>query len=262
MKTTTGLKVDLPVWDIFKEAMMLLWQKRMQVVPFFVPAILLLAFVDWLAERYFADAQGANLILAVVSLLLSVLLATACHQFTLIPESERKVNQVLRLFGRNEMRYLLRAIVIGLIAGGVFFVVLLLALWVLNTGSNAAAQEISASAVAAGLLASIPALYIWGRLSITLPEIALGKDSTLKRAWQLSKGNSSKVVLAVIVIPLMIMLPFFLLFFTDNSLLVYLASVGMYLTSLVSLVALSLAYRFLQEFYDASSSDSSDPWSA
>ena len=48
MKSPLGLNTELPVGDMISEAVNLLWQKRQQVLAMFLPAILLLAFVDWI----------------------------------------------------------------------------------------------------------------------------------------------------------------------------------------------------------------------
>ena len=95
-------------------------------------------------------------------------------------------------------------------------------------------------------------LYFGSRLSITLPEMALGQKSSLGRAWQMSRGNGSKLVLVVFIVPVMMTMPFILLMFGNDTpgLLSYLAAFGTYITTLISLVMLSLSYRFLLEFYE------------
>ncbi|MDO6805459.1 hypothetical protein Q4595_23605, partial [Wenyingzhuangia sp. 1_MG-2023] len=55
-------------------------------------------------------------------------------------------------------------------------------------------------------------------------------------------------VMVVWIAPLLISGPFLLLFLLDNTLLNYLAAFGSYVTSLISLVMMSLSYRFLTSF--------------
>lgn len=242
MKSPIGLSADLPVLDITREALLLLWQKRVAVVRMFLPAMILLALVDWASSDLLGeDNQSARLIFVAVSLILGVLFATACHRFTLLPQEQWDAN-ALHSFGRDEGRYLLRAIVIGVVAALVFFLIMLgLMLWA------GQAQELVPLAAVAGAL---PALYIWARLSLTLPELALGRNSPLKRSWAMSEGNGSRLVLVVIILPVLMMLPFFALYTFDSAILNYLAAFGSYITSLISLVMLSLSYRFLLEFYE------------
>ena len=83
---------------------------------------------------------------------------------------------------------------------------------------------------------------------MTLPELAIGRRTSLKRAWAMSRGNGSRLVLVVIVLPLLLTAPFLLLYWFDLLLLNYLAALGVYASTLISLVMLSLAYRFLLEF--------------
>ncbi|QQD21865.1 hypothetical protein GJQ54_08880 [Oceanospirillaceae bacterium ASx5O] len=242
MKSPLGLQAELPVTDLAREAVQLLWYKRTQVVRMFMPVIALLALIDWLGGLYL-DNQRPLLqgILLLASVGLSVLFATACHGFTLLP-AEQQQARVLHGWGRLEFRYFIRAMQIGLIAGVVFGVAMFGLMLVLGGQGD--------SAIAAAMLALLPAVYLWGRLSVTLPELAIGRRTSLKRAWAMSRGNGSRLVLVVIVLPLLLTAPFLLLYWFDHLLLNYLAALGVYASTLISLVMLSLAYRFLLEFYE------------
>lgn len=242
MKTPIGLTAKLPVLDLFKESMQLLWQKRNQVLKMFLPIVVLMAFIDWAAESFFnTDDLTIKIIFALVSTMFSVLFATAAHQFTLLPEQQRNYSQAIRIWGQNELRYLLRALQIGIIVS-VFLMLIIFSIMLAND------NPILAFFV--GLVIVAGALYIWGRLSIILPEAALGKPTSLKRAWGLSEGNGVGLCLVVVIIPMLIMSPFFALFLVDSPLFNYVAALGVYVTTLISLVALSLSYRFLASFYD------------
>lgn len=249
MKSSLGLKAELAVVDIIKEAIGLLWIKRIDVVRMFLPAMLLLAAVDSASQYFFPQNSEAEvaifhpeqLLFVLVSAILSILLATACHRFTLLPREQWNTN-ALHGFGRAEMRYLLRLMQIGVLCCVVLFAVMLpLTALVGDQG-----------AIAAGVIAVMVMLYVWSRLSITLPEVALGQKSTLTRAWQLSRGNGSRLVVVVIVAPVAMTFPFLVLMFTDSEVgvLSYLAAFGTYITTLISLVMLSLSYQFLLDFYD------------
>lgn len=254
MKTRSGLMAQLPVWDVFKESMQLLWQKRQQVVVVFFPALVLLAALDWYTNTQLTDQNGRALLFALVSTLISVLLATTCHQFTLRPQ--HGTPSMLRFYGRNEWRYILRLLQIALIAGLVFFVLMMTLMLLLNSLSHT--QNAFAQPQMAGIgfvVAAIPALYLWGRLSVTLPELALGQSSSLKHAWRLSEGNGGKLALVVVIIPVLSMAPFFALLWVNNTALQFVGSFGTYVTTLISIVALSLSYQFLNEFYRETHSD-------
>lgn len=242
MKSPLGLQAELPVLDLAREALQLLWHKRAQVWRMFMPVIVLLALIDWLGGLYL-DNQRPLLqgILLLASVGLSVLFATACHGFTLLPPEQQQA-RVLHGWGRLEFRYFIRALQIGLIAGVVFGIAMFGFMLVLGGQGEAA--------IAAAVLALLPAAYLWGRLSVTLPELAIGRRTSLKRAWAMSRGNGGRLVLVVIIIPLLLTAPFLLLYGADHLLLNYVAALGVYVTSLISLVMLSLAYRFLLEFFE------------
>lgn len=238
MKSPLGLNTDLPVMDLLKEAVSLLMLKKQQVMRMFMPAMLILALVDSLSSEL-VDRGAAQAIFMLVSVILGVLFATAAHRFTLLPEEQWHRN-ALHAWGRDELRYLVRAIIIGVAAAVLFFMIMLV------TMAVAGPEQAWVGAV----VASLPVLYVWARLSVTLPEIALGQHTDLKRAWALSDGNGSRLVLIVIVIPVLMMTPVFALYAAENWLLNYVAAFGGYITSLISLVMLSVSYRFLTEFYD------------
>ncbi|ASP40495.1 hypothetical protein CHH28_18280 [Bacterioplanes sanyensis] len=247
MTSPLGLKPDLPVVDITSDAASLLWQKRTQVMRMFLPVLLLLAAIDWLSQAMYPvveDAvvfQPSQLIFMLASLFISILMATACHRFTLLPQDRWHAN-ALHGFRRDEWRYLLRSIVIGL-------VVVLLAISIAGIGIALLGKD---AVLLVGVVTAMLALYVMSRLAITLPAIALGQHSPLKQAWELSRGNGSRLVLVVFLIPMLLGSPFMLLLVLDSGVgvLSYLASFGIYITSLISLVMLSLAYQFLCDLND------------
>ncbi|MAD45221.1 MAG: hypothetical protein CMI02_15345 [Oceanospirillaceae bacterium] len=247
MKSPLGLNTELPVGDMISEAVNLLWQKRQQVLAMFLPAILLLAFVDWTSSQFIPTNHWGQLLFLIVSLLLSVLFATAAHRFTLLPQEQWNRNAI-HMWKREEFGYLLRALQIGIMAAVLFFIIMVALMMVLG-------KELMPLAAVAGAL---PALYIWGRFSVTLPEVALGRKTSLKRAWAMSEGNGSRMVLVVIIIPLLMTAPFLLLYLLDIAVLNYVAAFGSYITTLISLVMLSLTYRFLLSFYEQTPEEAVD----
>lgn len=244
MKTVNGLEVKLPVLDLLKEASNVLWHRRDEVARIFLPAILVLGILDFISgqmqESGSISFQLGQLIIIIPSLLLSILLATTCHNYTLNPWMKVVV---FKWLSNAEWRYLLRGLQIGIIAAVFFSVIFFTGITVVNNPVGIALVS---------LVSVMPAIYIWGRLSIILPEVAIGRESSLKRAWSLSKGNGWRVTLVVIGIPAALMLPIMGLYIVNNSALNLVASIGIYLGTLISLVTLSLSYRFLADFHDGS----------
>lgn len=240
MKSPLGLSADLPVADLVSEAVSLLWLKRTAVIRMFLPAMLILALVDWSSSVFLAEDDYINQFgFLIISVLLSVVFATSCHRFTLLPQEKWDAN-ALHGMRREEFRYLLRGLLLGVIAMVIFFCTMLIAMLLLGKDY----------AWLGAVIGVLPALYIWSRLSATLPELALGQKTDLKRAWLLSEGNGTRLVLVVFIVPVAMASPFLMLFMLDHSALRYLAAFGTYITSLISLVMLSLSYRFLLDFYE------------
>lgn len=244
MTSPLGLKPDLPVVDITSEAIGLLWQKRAQVVRMFLPVLLLLAGIDWFSKYLYPVSEAATgvvfqpnqVVFILASLLISILMATACHRFTLLPKEQWEKN-ALHSFRREEWRYLLRFILILLMA-------LLITLLTMLAMMVVVGQQGTAIAAVVGVMTF---LYVMSRLVITLPALALGQQSSLSDAWQLSRGYGSKLVLIAFIIPILMGSPFMLMAGLDSDvgLLAYLGSFGIYITTLISLVMLSLSYQFI-----------------
>lgn len=254
MKSPLGLNAELPVMDLLKEAVTLLWGKRTVVIAMFLPVIALLALLDLISTHYFTPDLGAleqgleigeslsfggtQLLFMLVSLVLSVLMATACHRFTLLPPSHWERN-ALHGFRTGEWRYLWRSLLLGFVCG-VLILVGTLVVMVFPPAMMPLAVPVLIFVV----------IYVFSRLAITLPEIALGVFSPLSRAWQLSEGNGGRLMLVMIVVPVALCLPFIVLFALDSTLINYVATMGIYLATLVAIVLQSLSYRFLLSFYE------------
>lgn len=239
MKTASGLEIKLPVGDLIQEAVTLVWDKRNEMGKMFLPIIVLMAGLDLLGE-YFSEASSAlPLVFSVMTIMLSILFATSCHQYTL--QSSQAVTSAFKRWGANEWRYIFFAIKVGFLSGIVFFALFMSGMSLVN------GEEM---AILMAVFAALPTLYVWGRLSILLPEVALGKTGSLGRAWALSKGNGIRITLVVIIFPFLFSLPFIYLVSFNSLVLMMLAGVGIYIVSLISLVALSLSYRFLTDIIE------------
>lgn len=266
MKSPLGLEARIPVFELFKDALFLLWAKRGRLLSMFLPIIVVLVVLD----RYSAaitepimaamGQEGGNIemgfpmefwIVTAISGLLSILLATTVHRFTLQDASHWPSN-ALRVPNRSDWRYLLRSLQLVFVSAGAGLGVTIVVLVIMGivTGANdpAAMQQVVG-------LAFIPAfmlmLYILARLSITLPEIAIGTEgSDLGRAWRMSKGNGTRLVIVALALPLLVNLPFLLLVSLENVVTDIVAAFGIYSMTLISITVLSLSYQFLLEFYE------------
>ncbi|MEK9712881.1 MAG: hypothetical protein VW258_09970 [Thalassolituus sp.] len=124
MKSPLGLEARLPVFELFKDSLFLLWAKRSRLVTMFLPIIVVLVVL----ERYvgeilqsFAEQTGSDVagefgglstefwVLNLISFLLSILLATTVHRFTLQEQSQWPKN-ALRIPTPSDLRYMIRII--------------------------------------------------------------------------------------------------------------------------------------------------------
>ena len=266
MKSPLGLEARIPVFEMFKDDLFLLWAKRGRLLSMFLPIILVLVVLD----RYSAaitepimaamGQEGGNMemgfplefwIVTGISGLLSVLLATTVHRFTLQDASHWPSN-ALRVPNRSDWRYLLRSLQLVFVSAGAGLGVTVVAMVILGVVTGASDPAAMQQVVG---LAFIPAfmlmLYILARLSITLPEIAIGTEgSDLGRAWRMSKGNGTRLVIVALALPLLVNLPFLLLVSLENVVTDIVAAFGIYSMTLISITVLSLSYQFLLEFYE------------
>lgn len=275
MKSPLGLEAQLPVFELFKDAVFLLWSKRNRLLTMFLPLIIVLVVF----ERYTSDLQlqiqtnmvalqqagiaelpegfARFLLLSVVSMLLSVLLATTVHRFSL-QEPSQWPSSALRLPTRYDFRYLGRTVQIILIcmAGAMMTsIVGVMVVPVLGLPQND-----PASFLVILIPVMLVVLYLMSRLSVTLPEIALGvKGSDLGRAWRMSKGNGTRLLVVVLALPAMVNMPFLILYTVDSVVANVIASFGVYFMTLISITVLSLSYQFLLEFYEPGDGEEVQP---
>jgi hypothetical protein len=277
MKSPLGLEARLPIFDLFKDAVFLLWAKRGRLVSMFLPIIVVLMVLDHyssaLGESVMAtvgevagetkdmpEGIGRFLVLTLVSMLLSVLMATTVHRFSL-QDSAFWPKNALRFPIRSDWRYLARSvqilaicvlILMGVsVVGGAFAGIL----------SGAAGPEAIQQTI---ILFMVPGfmimLYVSARLSVTLPEIAIGTEgSDLSRAWRMSKGNGSRLLIVVLLLPFIVTSPFLMLYSFDNIMMNIIAAFGIYAMTLISVTVLSLSYQFLLEFYEPQDGESVQP---
>jgi cation transporter-like permease len=189
MKSPLGLEARLPIFDLFKDAVFLLWAKRGRLVSMFLPIIVVLMVLDHyssaLGESVMAtvgevagetkdmpEGMGRFLVLTLVSMLLSVLMATTVHRFSL-QDSAFWPKNALRFPIRSDWRYLARSvqilaicmlILIGVsVVGGAFAGII---------GGAAGPEAIQQTIILFMVPGFMIMLYVSARLSVTLPEIS------------------------------------------------------------------------------------------
>ena len=265
MKSPLGLEARIPVFELFKDALFLLWAKRGRLVSMFLPIIIVLVVLDHFSSEIvssLAASAGVDEQLEVVefplefwfmtavSIVLSILLATTVHRFTLMDASHWPSN-ALRIPRAYDWRYLWRFIQIIFIAIAVPIITITVVTLLLGTQVS---PGMSGSSGASNLIFIIILMfipYILARLSVTLPEIATGvKGSDLGRAWRMSRGTGGRLIIVVLILPFIVTIPFTVFATLDNVLARVVAAFGAYSMTLISITVLSLSYQFLLEFYE------------
>jgi hypothetical protein len=277
MKSPLGLEARLPIFDLFKDAVFLLWAKRGRLVSMFLPIIVVLVVLRLFSSSMGAsfleaidamdietegwpDGTGSLIVVVLVSLLLSVLFATTVHRFSLQDASIWPKN-ALRVPAVSDWRYLFRTIQVIALAtlASVFTSTVGMVVIAIITGAQTP-EALTQYSQVLNILIVILMLYVFARLSVTLPEIAIGtQGSGIERAWKMSKGNGFRLIIVVIILPFLVALPFLLLYQFDNLVMTVLASFGAYSMTLISFTVLSLSYQFLLEFYEPQDGESIQP---
>lgn len=61
------------------------------------------------------------------------------------------------------------------------------------------------------LFGAIPVAYVTSRMSLVLPDRAIGRDTDIKEVWEVSRGNGWKLTVILVLLPTLLSLPFGLL---------------------------------------------------
>jgi hypothetical protein len=219
---------------------------RALVIPLvsLVALTLLLYFVD---ENLAASAGllymlSLRILYILVYGVLFVLFAVTCHRLVLLDPQSVATRLIPRWSGR-ETRFFLWTVAVWLIVALAFFTgaKLLINLWRPWEGKPSAiwSQGIT-------LAASVPAYYVFGRLSLIFPATAVGRKVSLRWSWRLTANNGWRLFVVVAVLPFMISHLVGLLYRMDATALetVVLTFLGCALF-VVEVAALSLSYREL-----------------
>lgn len=245
MKSPMGLDANLPVMDLLKEAVGILYVKRAELTRRFMPLILVMVALDVAGQYLFADDSSTSLIISFLALVISSVMATGAHRMTLLPNEEIYPDGYL---GWTQLKYIIRSILIGFIC--VFICMPAMMTMTISMSSSPEGTPLAGSVIVFMVASVMVATYVSSRLMITLPEVALSKQTSFSRAWKLSQGNGTRMAIVVWILPIVMMIPALLLMLVDSLMTLILGSLISYIATLVGLVTLSLAYQFVAEFSD------------
>jgi hypothetical protein len=165
---------------------------------------LLLAWLLGAALEWLMNAESGRNLAELVALPLLVAFAVAWHRASLISGHAGKGE--VAGFGRREFRYL--GMLLGLLAILLLFLIFGGVLYLLASSGSAQAAATGPTMrwLIGGLL--LAGLFFGVRFILVFPAIAVGdQEISLKRSWQLTRGNGSRLFLAFLAtcLPLMLL---------------------------------------------------------
>lgn len=188
----------LPVFKIIAGALSIAWfswREYLRVLA--VPTLMLVSV--WAVTAVFGGDSRAYVSWIALPLygLAFALFAVTCHRFILLHASERGPGSIA--IGRRELRFLVWMV-------GVYALVTLLTMLpltlLININSVAEAEARADEFDLMQKLASIPAYYVLGRISLVFPAIAIDLDASLKWSWHMTNGNGWRMFIIVGLFPL------------------------------------------------------------
>ena len=258
MNTEPSSPTPLPVIAIIRAAFQFVWGNKSRMIrALFIPAAATLVlinvpqFINWLAlsvSAFFRFQVLFGWLSFLIQMLPYILFAITCHRLALIGDDSVPKYGLLT-WTKRETRYLLWLVVITLICMLISYVVNSFYVSSMISEIEAGANpESFQSGMKYTYLAYIPILYIFSRLSVLYPAIALDQQINAQWAWQATARNGWRLTLIVGVLPWVL---FYLvnLLLRDNATFVeygVVRFIGFFLLA-VEVVALSFSYKYLTQ---------------
>lgn len=250
--------VPLPVFATIRDAFQFVLNRRVRLLrALLVPAIVILFLeyysqsADWATSTDDPDF-GKRVFFGWIYWLIYtapyILFAITCHRLALFGDPGVPKYGLLK-WTQREWRYLGWAIVIMIIVGLCTMVINnLYVSKIVNDVGSGVSLESSESTWLMIYLAYIPILYIFSRLSVLYPAIAVEKPVTVKWAWWLTLHNGWRLTLVVGLLPWVLSFATELLLRENASLVeeLIVVTIGLILLA-VEVVALSFSYKHLTE---------------
>lgn len=188
--------------------------------------VLLVPFVLYMALdtiSLYKQDWVAKLLLSVLSLMVQTIFAITTHRVMLLGPQSVPSWGVLS-WSRREMLFALHIIGLALVAMPfAFFTFIPMVGWLLTAASI---------------------IWITGRLSLVFPLIAIDQHVTFKDSWQLTRRHQALMIFVVMVFPIALMSPVYLLRLLPYSFV--LTSFFTTLTTVFTVTALSVAYKYIR----------------
>jgi hypothetical protein len=190
----------LPVEIVVKRAFLFSWESRhVLLLPFLIYATLTILAELFVSQIASADNHGPIYVLTAVEQVFAMAFAVGVHRYVLLGETHAGFG--FFRWDRHFVRYVLVTVLLFIL--GVLAAVPAAASLASGGGPNAGAPALHATAFF-GLITLLMAAAILIRLSLLLPSAAIGDETRAKTIWEMTQGNSFRLMAAT----LMTVLPF------------------------------------------------------
>lgn len=146
----------------------------------------------------FEKVESFNLqfiLFLILSTYLYVLITIKCHRIALLDEEEFGLRQVFTWNSRCT-NFLIATILLSFALGLLTLPTIMLLSFLFGVISN---DNINFTYLM--IIGTVPAGYIFARLSLIFPAIATDRDKSFRSAWELSKGNGWQLFIIVLFFP-------------------------------------------------------------
>ena len=254
------MRKPLPVFGIVYEAFRFVWGNKSRMLrALFIPAAatLLLVYVPSLLNAM-AQATGSTSQLFfgslsfLIQLLPYIVFAITCHRLALMGDDSVPAYGMLT-WTLREWRYMGWLVVLTLVCMLISYVINSFYVSRMISEIEAGAPPESFQTFSRwNYLVYIPVLYVFSRLSVLYPAIALDQPIEARWAWQSTARNGWRMTLIVGILPWLLFYGVALLFRENATFVEYLVLkiIGFFLLA-VEVVALSFSYKHLFENQEA-----------
>ena len=246
MDTDSSIPAPLPVIRVIRDAFQFIWDKRTRLLCALAVPVALMFVVEYAFT--FSQNDPLMWIQVFIQMAIYILFAITCHRLAIIGDSGVP-NYGLLTWTKREWQYLGWAFVILII--WMFFSLVINSFFVsiiINDVEAGASVESFRSTKVFLNLFYIPFVYIFSRLSVLYPAIAVDLQVNVQWAWQLTAHTGWRLTLVVAVLPGALYFLVSLLIrenatFAENTILEFLG----FILLAVEIVALSFSYKYLTE---------------
>ena len=180
-----------------------------------------------------------NIPLTILEMYFYFILTVKCHRLFLLNESHGSFKEAL-LWDKRNTTFMFTSFALALGMG-----VILVPIFLFTLSMGPLTEDNSDSLL---YIFAIPYGYLFSRLSLVLPAIAIDEQNDFKRAWLISSGNGWKLFFLILVIPLTTS---FIIDSINNEqiLFKFISALLGILVLIIEIIILSNSYKILNKFY-------------